>query len=828
MKIRVRKDFDLRKQNLQILKENLTSHHRIMKHLTTIEHGYRRGAGKSTLMKRIWQRLKEGSDGSILAAYFFNGRGKNDLEKSPLGMVQSMLYQLLDQSPTLCHIFLPIFIDKQKKHGKDIPWHLGELKSFLLSSLETLGPNQTYLLVDALDECMDDEVQSVVAFLESLAFSAIESGKSPSICLASRHYPQVRMRRADELVVEAQGEHDEDISEYVQHNLTINDGEIEREILRKADHVFLWVKLVVELLNKAYTDGKARAMKRLLRDVPSGLDNLYSKLLSKDRNLDEIRESVLIFQWVLFAKKRLSPVELYFAVLAGTEPDNLAEWNQQKESSDTIRRYITSTSKGLLEVVGFRERDDSDSENTSDSDDSDKISNEQDDPDNSDNVSSEPLVSFVGRNDLVPVYDNEQDCLVPVVQFIHESVKDFLLHAKGLQSLDSSLRRNLVGNSHSSLASCCVSYIRMESLDFLEEKDTPETEDESHAHKLYPFLKYAFENLVLHIEAAQVGGACQQETLRTIQHGASTIQRLRKAEKLFKFGSAWEEEAGLIHVATMRSCVEIVRILLDVLKVEVDTIGGEYGTPLQTAAAYGNTEIIQLCLKHGADVNTISVYYGTALQAAAAEGHKDMAQLLLSHGANIKIVGGYFGTALQAAAAWGNEDIAQFFLDREADVQNISGHYGTALQAAAAEGYKDIAQLLLGHDANINTVSGHFGTALQAAAHWGHDDIVQLCLENGGDVNAKGGMYYTALLGTIVAYWRYKEKAVKIAKRLLEHGAEVNARGGKYGSVLFEARRRHVDQALIDLLLQYGAEELPPLQESSKEERFRRIRKTEI
>jgi hypothetical protein len=93
-------------------------------------------------------------------------------------------------------MFLPIFLDKRKKHGKEMPWHLGELESFLLSSVGRLGEDSIFLLVDALDECLDDEVQSLVAFLESSACSAIEDDKALNICLASRHYPQVRMRKS--------------------------------------------------------------------------------------------------------------------------------------------------------------------------------------------------------------------------------------------------------------------------------------------------------------------------------------------------------------------------------------------------------------------------------------------------------------------------------------------------------------------------------------------------------------------------------------------------------------------------------------------------------
>ena len=84
-------------------------------------------------MKQIWLHVEEGA---ILATYFFHGHGKNVLEKSPLGMLCSIVYQLLDQYPDLCEAFLPVFLDKKKKHRGDVPWYLGELKGFLLSSIK--------------------------------------------------------------------------------------------------------------------------------------------------------------------------------------------------------------------------------------------------------------------------------------------------------------------------------------------------------------------------------------------------------------------------------------------------------------------------------------------------------------------------------------------------------------------------------------------------------------------------------------------------------------------------------------------------------------------
>ena len=767
------------------------------------------GAGKSTLMKRIWQRLRKEANDSILAAFFFHGRGNNPLEKSALGMLRSILYQLLDQSSQLCAAFLPIFLDKKKKHGNDIPWHFGELKSFLASSAGNLGPSRVWLLVDALDECATEEVQSVVSILESLACSAIDSHTALNICLASRHYPQIRMSKFDELIVEAQSEHGQDIREYVRNNLMVKDPSFETEILRKSAHVFLWVELVVKMLNKASDNGRVRAMRQILCNVPDDLDDLYRALLTKGRNPGELRESVYMLQWVLFAEEELRPEELYFAVLSGTDPDNLGPWDQQKEQSSTIQRFITSTSRGLIEV---------------------------------DNTKESIFDIYF------PPFKPRKSRAVKV-QFIHESVRDFLLSVKGLQLLDSSLSQQLVGNSHGRLASCCYSYIMMASLESLEGQTEKREEDvkewmQEELEQSYPFLSYAGRSILEHMEDAEMGGVSQLELLKKLQPSSKGIRRLRRSNQISDVdGILWRNGPEVMHVAAKTGLYEISRRSLEEIKVKVDVVGGFYGTALQAAARRGHEKIVQLCLDHGADVNTVGGHYGTALQAAAERGTEKIMQLLLDHKANVNTVGGHCGTALQAAARIGHEKIVQLCLDHGADVNTVGGYYGTALQTAAAEGteqnvrlllergadvntvggyhgtalqaaarigHEKIVQLCLDHGADVNTIGGYHGTALQAAAKRGHEMIVQLLLDHGADVNTTGGLYYTALHAAVDCN---KEP---IARILLEHGANVNARGGRWGTPLYTARRENYNQAWIDLLLEYGAEDHPPIEELSK------------
>src|SRR5271168_3566000 len=76
------------------------------------------------------------------------------------------------------------------------------------------------------------------------------------------------------------------------------------------------------------------------------------------------------------------------------------------------------------------------------------------------------------------------------VQFIHESVNDFLIRNQRLQKLDPALKPHAVGASHDRLASCCMSYIMQKELGSLVMR-TPHSEELKELHARYPLLPYA-------------------------------------------------------------------------------------------------------------------------------------------------------------------------------------------------------------------------------------------------------------------------------------------------------------------------------------------------
>ncbi|KAL6898779.1 ankyrin repeat-containing domain protein [Trichoderma evansii] len=226
---------------------------------------------------------------------------------------------------------------------------------------------------------------------------------------------------------------------------------------------------------------------------------------------------------------------------------------------------------------------------------------------------------------------------------------------------------------------------------------------------------------------------------------------------------------------------------------------GESGSALQAACVCGTLEMMQLLLDHGADVNAQSGEYGTALHAVCiSSGFPDITervqalQLVLQHGAD-----DFESHAFKPIAA----SLVPILLDNDADVNAQGGEFGTALQAACLEN-PDIVQLLLDHGAD-RPIRNSTSVCMW---YWGQSDSIQLLLDRGANVNADGGQYGTALQISCHRHTYWKEDKIEVIRMLLEYGADPLLRRGKYGSPLHHAAINVKSDALLQLLLEHGAD----------------------
>ncbi|EHK19525.1 uncharacterized protein TRIVIDRAFT_133015, partial [Trichoderma virens Gv29-8] len=652
------------------------------------------GTGKSTLMKHILEYCQNENDYAIVS-YFFNARGA-ELEKTPLGMLRSLLFQLLEHEPSLY----------------DQP---------------------LLLIIDALDECSDGDVKKVAEFLQHLSTDATNAGTTLKICLSSRHYPFIRFRRYQELVLEKEKQHDEDINNYISSNLIKRDEAIEKALRNKSSGIFMWVVLVITMLNKAYDEGKMEAMKQKLTETPAELEEVFEMLLN--RNNPDKDETILILQWVLFAKRLLTPEEIYFGLIAGTNRQALGKWDPLQITPDIIRRRIISTSRGLIEIRKDRKE---------------------------------------------------------TVQFIHESVNDFLVRNGRLQKLDPGLMQDPIAKSQDRLKNCCMSYLMMESL---------ELSNNGEIESFFSSLEFVsrFSSIESASGVSSFDSPSKVSSLEFAPRGYSL--EYTSGFPFLNYASTYvfdhAEEATLVSqtelLRTQTGDKDVIATVLE--KGAKINARGPMGTALSDAAYRGEIEILEMFLEKGADINARGIR-GTALMAAAESGHKEIiVEMLLEKGAKIN-ARGIWGTALAAAADNGRIKIAEMLLEKGAKI-NARGFRGSPLQRAAFRGNKEMVEMLLNKGAKINVWGGLYGNALHAAAYKGEMDIANLLLEKGANINARG-LKGNPLQGAAI---RGKKEMVEM---LLDKGAKVNARGGFYGNAL-QGAVAVGDREIVRMLLDKGA-----------------------
>ncbi|TGJ88459.1 hypothetical protein E0Z10_g289 [Xylaria hypoxylon] len=309
------------------------------------------GAGKSTVMKFIYTRALGNSDTTI--SFFFTARG-DDLEKSTQGMYRSLLLQLLEKLPDLQEVLdLPSRFGQG--HNDDGSWGINVLQSLFSAAIAKLGRRRVTCFVDALDECGESQVRDMMEYFEQLGQSALDAEGKLYICFSSRHYPTICIQNGRTLTLEDQPGHSQDLEKYVRSKLQAGKGKdvnsVRTKLLQKAAGVFMWVVLVVNILNEEFQRGRIFAVKRRLQEIPAELSELFKDILRRDNK--NMADLLLSIQWILYAKRPMKPEEFYYAVVAGLDPtrENLAQWDPEHITADDMNRFVCSSSKGLAEIT---------------------------------------------------------------------------------------------------------------------------------------------------------------------------------------------------------------------------------------------------------------------------------------------------------------------------------------------------------------------------------------------------------------------------------------------------------------------------------------------
>ncbi|KAK3371503.1 ankyrin repeat-containing domain protein [Lasiosphaeria ovina] len=259
-------------------------------------------------------------------------------------------------------------------------------------------------------------------------------------------------------------------------------------------------------------------------------------------------ELVLCIQCVLFGSRPFRPDELRFAVEIGDDVNSPCEpCDPAHMTPENLRKFVLDVSKGLVETTQSKE---------------------------------------------------------PTVQFIHESVRDFLLKDGGMSKL---LRteESLEGHAHETLKMICLRQLSTDVKLFPVgvRRPIPDfktwTRSRDEGLKMYPLLRYAVESIFFHANLAQNLGFCQLAFINAFD----------------KYN--WYKRAKQLNCTSAN-------------QLEIDTYRSSVPHLLYSLAEHGAPDLVRIHPERPEHLQIIGGWFSYPLLAALYSGHHSTARAFLN------------------------------------------------------------------------------------------------------------------------------------------------------------------------------------------------------
>jgi len=699
-------------------------------------------------------------------AYFFCDY-KDKVRNTPTAILRSVIRQLLLQRHTLFEHIQSDF--NEQKSGLFL--NFSALWRNLKNMLRDDRAGEVFVLVDALDECELSMRNDLLRSMEEL-FDPRQMGKTGRFkflitCRPNIHDIEDALKGVGTSLDVDSGEINSDLSEYI--DVKVDDLAVKRgyapDLKNKVRDALIrearGTFLWVSLMLADLKEIPQYEVKKKLKTLPRGLDETYARILAQ---IPEARrkDAQFLLLCMVAAQRPLKKKEI--ATAFGTWTNDLIPPYQDLD----IYADICSACSSII------------------------------------------------------CLDKADDDKYTTVNFVHQSVKDFLLRDR--LGADMQWYHTSPDGANLLMFRVCWKYLSMKEFEYgnlIIRRKTHTKMDQLHdadSWNLRPhfqehfFLEYASKEWRVHavssypalldsfkIDLQKASTLRDAWLLQTAQEGQKEVlKRLliggadpTSRDRMGRTSLSWAAEKG--HEA-------VVKLLLQ-KGADVESKDTVYGqTPLRWAAENGHEAVMKLLLEKGADVESKNGYDQTPLSWVAANGHEAVVRLLLEKGADMESKDiGYGRTPLWWAAKGGHEAVVKLLLQKGADVESKSSSGRTPLSLAAEYRREAVVELLLEKGADVESKSCNGRTPLSFAAEGGHGAVVKLLLEEGPDVESKDTEYSRTSLS-----WAAKEGHEAVVKLLLQKGADVESKSS-YGRTPLSWAAEKGHKAVVKLLLENGA-----------------------
>jgi hypothetical protein len=209
--------------------------------------------------------------------------------------------------------------------------------------------------------------------------------------------------------------------------------------------------------------------------------------------------------------------------------------------------------------------------------------------------SNDMMVKRIGSlsGGLVESKEHQND---QIVQFIHQSINDFLLR-NGLQFFDKT-SGDPIGQGHHQFSLICANYMRIAKIGSSNKHNTESVKTK------FRFIDYVVRSWFLHAEKAEKRGVPQDYLLRYIQYYPSILERwvrfYRILDPYSQSGRRPADSSTLLHISSGTGLLSVVKGLL-LTHPDLEQTDGNGNRPLHHASRWGHTQVVKTLLDTGAD-----------------------------------------------------------------------------------------------------------------------------------------------------------------------------------------------------------------------------------
>ncbi|QYT03647.1 ANK_REP_REGION domain-containing protein [Trichoderma simmonsii] len=704
------------------------------------------GCGKSVLAKYLADGL-ETNEGRRPCYFFF----KDDYEdqRSAKNALRCLLYQLFEQNGNLLSDKIIKLFKTYEKPLAASPYELGELWSILVLAAQGEDSGETICILDALDECRDNERHSLAKLICEFYGPNNDTKKRVNLkfLITSRPYDKIKRDfesalDADRLsVIHLKGEGDKEAQmiakeidifienrvSHIQTNLSLTHLE-QQQLLRRLravpNRTYLWVCLTLKWIDAARYKFSQADIRKMISNLPQSVDEAYQKILANSTDETQTKKLLHI---IVAAERPLTVAEIGL----------MMAMRQQIKCYETLdHRPDERVKQDIRDICGL----------------------------------------------FVTIYDEK-------VYLLHQTAKEFLVpgHNTGVQAKQSSQltwkSSLLPSHSHRIICEICVWHLL-----FTKFETQPLAGEAIVADYLRDnlFLEYSAKNWATHFHASDIKESEFIQSLRQICDVTSN----RCLTWLKVYWADMQTEIPLhfttLMIASYFGLKEIVKSELGLRDISIDAVDYRYQrSALSWASENGFDSIVELLIRgpntsfwnyvkwpfsKGAKIDARDIYGRTPLSYACLNGYLPVVQKLVEAGASVTSTDKIHGTPISYALCTGHTEIVDE-LSKGTRADSRDDIRRELLLSAIKHDDKLIVKRLIDSGANIEVVDSYNATPLHYAVKYENMSITRLLLLSGANTEAADTENMTPLYSAI------NNGSLKIAQLLLENGANIEVVG---------------------------------------------------